>query len=186
MKRSILFGILAMFAVSAVSVQNLNAQNDKVVKPAQQSINGGKPKQVVNSSEQATTKDKDGKVITDTKVTNNPQASDNSQEPKMRNVMNPQGQKESSVKKTIKNSDSGEKTTGKSTLKKSRPKKVSKNEKMKDETQSGVQKPNQTQQGNDNKPTLQKDEPKPQPNNVVRPRQKVKEGTASGNNNGTK
>ena len=38
MKRSILFGVLAMFAVSAVSVQDLNAQNE-----------GSKPeKEVVN------------------------------------------------------------------------------------------------------------------------------------------
>ena len=270
-----------MFAVSAMSVQNLNAQDDKTVKPAQQSINDPKPKQQVTNAEQATTKDNNGKVVNDTKLTSDPNVSDDSQEP-MRSVMKPQGQKENSVKKTVKKNDSGEKTTGKSTLKKSRPKKVSKNQKMKDETQSGVQKPNEAQQGNEgkpsikksknetiknetqsgvqkpdqnqqgnendikknkinknqkmpdgtqsgvqkpnqnqegkeskttknkvnnhqkmpdgtqsgvqkpneaqqgnDKPTLQKDEPKPQPNNVVRPRQKVQEGNASGNNNGT-
>ena len=291
MKRSMLFGVLAMFAVSAMSVQNLNAQNEvKTNQAAQQSINDPKAKeeQQVGNAEQSPVKGENGKVTNDTKLTNGGQVTTNGEEPPMRSVMNPQGQKEVSVQKEEKKDDVMDRTTGNNNLKKSRPKKVAKNQAMQDNTQSGVQKPNQNQQGkpgmkkpsknetikneaqssqaqenqhqdgyrndtkknkvnnhqkmpdgtqagqaqqnqhqqgNDNpkpaiqkpgqngkiknnvqagqaqdnqhqdgysndtkknktKPTLQKDEPKEQPNSVVRPRQKVNQGTSTGNNNG--
>ena len=38
MKKSILFGVLAMFAVSAMSVQNGNAQNEETLKQTQQEV----------------------------------------------------------------------------------------------------------------------------------------------------
>ena len=149
MKRSILFGVLAMFAVSALSVQNLNAQNVKVGKNAQ-AINEPKDK----PADQATTKDESKSstnAINEPKA--KPQASDesNAKEPAMRTMQNPNGEKNVAIQKDGKKQDVSDKTTGKKTIKKNRPKKVSKNEKMENNTKSGVAKPGQDQGNESNK-----------------------------------
>ena len=138
-----------MFAVSALSVQNLNAQNVKVGKNAQ-AINEPKDK----PADQATTKDESKSstnAINEPKA--KPQASDesNAKEPAMRTMQNPNGEKNVAIQKDGKKQDVSDKTTGKKTIKKNRPKKVSKNEKMENNTKSGVAKPGQDQGNESNK-----------------------------------
>ena len=84
MKRSILFGVLAMFAVSAVSVQNLNAQNDvKVNTKSTQAINEPKDKPQDNGA----------KALA---------PSSNNQNPSMRAAQNPKGHKDVKAEKNNK------------------------------------------------------------------------------------
>ena len=119
-----------MFAVSALSVQNLNAQNDKVAKPAQQSINDPKPKanpQIDNEEHSPIKGENTGTVNNDAQKVNENQTKETEQ---FRDMQKPQGEKNATVQKQGKKQDVWEKTN-----KKSRPKKV-KNQKMKKETKS--------------------------------------------------
>ena len=140
-----------MFAVSALSVQNLNAQNEET--KSQSSTNAiNKPK---DKPQDPTTTKIDPKsstnAINEPKV--KPQASDesNAKEPAMRTMQNPNGEKDVTVQKVDKKQDVLDRTTGKKNIKKNRPKKVSKNEKMENNSQSGVAKPGQAQGNEGNK-----------------------------------
>jgi hypothetical protein len=267
MKRSILFGVLAMFAVSALSVQNLNAQNVKTAdKPA---VN---PTQAINEPKE---KPKNPSAIkgSNTTVTVNPTAKDEPAKTAVRTAQNPKGQKDIKTNKPQKpgkpkivkdkkmkddakadQKQEGQKMQGKDGFQKknykpSKPKMV-KDKKMKNDGKANEQKVDQNGQGNEqkpaivkpgkiennaqvneqnanqnaqgkekpgivkpgkiennaqasevkenqkqegnynankknNNPTLKKDEPQDPINNVVRPKEKVSEGTGTQNNNGT-
>ena len=143
-----------MFAVSALSVQNLNAQNEEK-KSSQSTTNAinepkDKPADPTTTKVQPKTQSSTN-AINEPKV--KPQASDdaNTKEPAMRTMQNPKGEKDVTVQKVDKKQDVLDKTTGKKTIKKNRPKKMTKNQKMQDNTQSGVTKPEQGKGNESNK-----------------------------------
>ena len=174
MKRSILFGVLAMFAVSALSVQNLNAQN---VKPADKpAVN---PTQAINGPKD---KPKDPSAIkgSNEKVVVNPTAKDEPAETAMRAAQNPKGQKDlktdkpkqPSKPKIVKDKKmkndakadqkkEGQKKQGKEGVfekkdhKTSKPK-IVKDKKMKNDGKANEQKVDQNNQGKEQKPAIVK------------------------------
>ena len=166
MKRSILFGALAMFAVSALSIQNVNAQDEKVgtqttqsvskpdqdkpkiqnnekVKPAtptnpSQSINDPKDKPTVDNEEHSPIKGGDDPKSVDPKK--------DGQEPApVRTSQADPGQKNTTVEKQSKKPEVWEKTN-----KKSRPKKV-KNQKTKKDSNATEVNKDDNAEGKDNK-----------------------------------
>ena len=182
MKRSILFGVLAMFAVSALSVQNLNAQNEeKNSQSSTTAINESKPKdKTLVNEEQSPMKDSQKPTGKVTKIAKDQK--DNDQEPKMREAQKPQGQ-QNNAKADKKDSNKPVDRTNKNIS----PKKVKNNgEGVKNDSKSNKKEGNQEAQsesankskagGSTNQ--LKKDEPKP--NNVVRPKVKSTTGTNDG------
>ena len=201
MKRSMLFGVLAMFAVSALSVQNLNAQNDEKQSNngkqtpgvtlqqqpktdananATEALNPSKPKPSPVKEDNTTAKvdDKNGQT---------PQK--DAQEPAMR-AMQPQ-QKEIQAKKEDKKNTPMIKTN-----KKNRPKKTKYNgEKIKNDAAVDNKEPNEKPNPNvkpenvkpskpqmtkdkgakiKNDATVDKKEPNEKPNPNVKPEPNVK------------
>ena len=159
MKRSILFGVLAMFAVSALSVQNVNAQDETTTK---------KPsveKPQINTTEQAPA-NKDGKstnainepkekpspIKVDEGKTTDGKVDGKNQEPQsMRDMQKPQGEKNTAVQKSAKKSKVVEKTN-----KKSSPKKI-KSTKMKNDAKPSVNSETEKNQGKEGKPAMKKE-----------------------------
>ena len=109
MKRSILFGVLAMFAVSALSVQNLNAQNEEKVGKTTQATSKEQPKSSTNAINEP--KDKP-QASEEANTKGNSGVQKDAQEPEMmRDMQKPQGEKNVSVQKEGKKQDVMDRTS---------------------------------------------------------------------------
>lgn len=140
MKRSMLFGVLAIFAVSAMSVQNLNAQNDVKVNKTTQAINEPKPKPQANqaNSDESTAK-KSSEINSNAQI-----QKDNSQEPMTRSMQEPQGSK-NELKAEQKNKNKSLDRTNKN--QRPKMKKANKGEKIKNNIKTDNKDPKENPSG---------------------------------------